>query len=114
MLTMLGIPNCDTVKKARTFLDARGVSYTFRDLRKQPLDPQEWLQLIESDRDGKLINTRSPSFRATGIKAADLDQAQTRLQVLQEQPTAMKRPAMIKGGELLSVGFSEAAFEVYT
>lgn len=113
MLTMLGIPNCDTVKKARKFLDANNVPFIFRDIRKDPLDSKEWEALITGDTAGTLINTRSPSFRKTGYKAADMDTDARKLEVLQAQPTAMKRPAMVQDGALLGTGFSEEVFTNY-
>ena len=86
------------------------MTYTFRDLRKEPLDADEWRPLIEGDQEGVLINTRSPTFRKTGYKAADLTN-EIRLEVLLSAPTAMKRPALVRDGALLSVGYNEAFFD---
>ena len=110
MLTLLGIPNCDTVKKARVYLENSQVAFQFRDLRKQPLSESEWQDLIAQDLEGKLINTRSPSFRKTGFKAAELNEVR-KLEVLLAQPTAMKRPALIKEGRLLANGFEEGRYD---
>ncbi len=112
MLTMLGIPNCDTVRKAKTFLETNDVAFQFRDIRKNPLDEAEWRALAETDAEGKLINTRSPSFRKTGVGANELDAAR-KVEVLLAQPTAMKRPAMVQDGQLKSVGFSQDLFQSY-
>lgn len=101
---LLGIPNCDTVKKARVFLQERDLPFTFRDLRKNPLSAEEWRALVEQDSAGTLINTRSPSFRKTGHPAKGLD-AETKVAVLLAQPTAMKRPALLRDQQLLAVGF---------
>ena len=109
MLTMLGIPNCDTVRKARRWLEERDIAYRLRDVRKQPLSTDEWRNLLTQDREGKLLNTRGPSFRESGLTAAELT-ADTRLQVLDEHPTAMKRPVMLAGDRLLGIGFSEELF----
>ena len=113
MLTMLGIPNCDTVKKAQRYLAQHDIPFTFRDIRRQPLTGEEWRRLVAQDAEGKLVNTRSPSFRETGLKAAELN-ADDRVAVLSAKPTAMKRPVMTSvDGNLLSVGFSEQLFERY-
>jgi len=109
---MLGIPNCDTIKKAKKFLEANRVDFQFRDLRKEPLAEEEWRGLAKGDEDDKLINTRSPSFRKTGLKPADLDE-DNKVKVLLAQPTAMKRPAMLVDGQLRTVGFSEDLFQIY-
>lgn len=110
MLEMLGIPNCDSVKKARSWLDAHGVAYRFRDVRITPLSAAEWRALVQSDRDASLINTRSPSFRKTGVSSQDLADPEQRVQLLLAEPTAMKRPAMVREGALLKVGFHEGPF----
>lgn len=112
MLTMLGIGNCDTVRKARKFLEANNVDFVFRDLRKNPLSAAEWDALLAQDADAKLVNTRGPSFRKSGVAKQDLDPNTSR-QLLLEHPTAMKRPVMIEDGKLRSIGFSEDVFAVY-
>jgi Spx/MgsR family transcriptional regulator len=104
-LELWGIPNCDQVRKARTYLDKAGANHLFRDIRKTPPSPEEWRELIAQDCTGTLINTKSPSFRKTGIAASELD-AETKLQVLTAQPTAMKRPVLIKNRHILCCGFS--------
>ncbi|CAM2006889.1 arsenate reductase family protein [Acanthopleuribacter pedis] len=101
---LLGIPNCSTVKKARVHLEEKSVPFSFRDLRKQPLGADEWRALVDQDDTGTLINTRSPSFRKTGQPAKGLD-AETKVKVLLEQPTAMKRPALLRENTLLQVGY---------
>jgi Spx/MgsR family transcriptional regulator len=110
-LELLGIPNCNTVKKARTFLDDREVAFEFRDLRKQPLDEAQWRDLVAQDQDGVLVNTRGPSFRKTGVDKSQLDDPEVVTQMLLQTPTAMKRPAVLIDGKLWGVGFSEARFD---
>jgi Spx/MgsR family transcriptional regulator len=110
MLTMLGIPNCDTIRKAKAFLTTNGVDFTFRDVRKQPLDAKEWQALVEADADNKIINTRGPAFRKLGVDKDTLD-ANTKVAVLVEQPAAMKRPVMVDNGALQTIGFSEELYQ---
>lgn len=110
MLEMLGIPNCDTIKKARAWLDARGAVYRFRDLRKEPLSADEWRALVDADAADSLINTRSPSFRQSGVALAELVDPAKKVAVLLAQPTAMKRPAILRDGALLGTGFDEERF----
>lgn len=109
MYTMLGIPNCDTVRKARKYLDQHQVRYRFRDIRKEPLSTAEWRVLVASDASGRLVNTRSPSFRKTGLKAVDLNHGK-RVAVLTDTPTVMKRPVILRDNQVVAVGFSEASF----
>ena len=106
--TVLGIPNCDSVKKARVFLQSREVDFVFRDLRKEPLSAEEWRALVDQDEHGVLINTRSPTFRKTGVAKDTLSDPQVCVDLLLQAPTAMKRPAVLKDGQLKTVGFNEA------
>ena len=110
MLTMLGIPNCDTVRKARKHLEANDVPFQFRDLRKEPLSADEWDNLLVQDTTGRLINTRGPSFRKAGIAKDDLN-AQNSRELLLAHPTAMKRPVMIDDRSLRSIGFDAVTFD---
>jgi len=112
MITMLGIPNCDTVKKARQFLERHGVAYRFRDIRAEPLGEQDWRALVGQDRTGRLVNLRSPSFRETGMAAAGLT-PEIAVQVLIAKPTAMKRPVILDGDSLCSIGFTPEQFATY-
>ena len=112
MITMLGIPNCDTVRKARKFLREYQVEYEFRDLRKKPLSAANWQDLLGQDEENKLLNTKSSSFRQFGVKASELDQAK-KLEMLQAKPTLMKRPTLLKDGQLFAIGFSEALYQQY-
>ena len=111
MLTMLGIPNCDTIRKAKKYLEAHEIDYQFHDIRKQPLDGETWRKLAREDQEGKLVNTRGPSFRKLGI-TGELNE-DTIVEVLTSTPTAMKRPVMLQDGALQSIGFSEAIFARY-
>ena len=109
MFTVLGIPNCDTVKKARKYLAANSVPHQFRDIRKEPLSAEEWRGLADQDRDEKLINTRSPTFRKSGVDKADLN-PETKTALLVDHPTAMKRPVVLEGQTIKSIGFNEAQY----
>ena len=102
--TLFGIPNCDTVRKARKWLDDQGLTHEFVDLRADTpsaIKISEWLSAVGSER---LINRRSTTFKqlSEGDKAA-LEGGDT-VSVLQAQPTLIKRPVLEwKNG--VSVGF---------
>lgn len=110
-LELLGIPNCNTVKKARTFLQERNINFTFVDLRKTPLDASQWRALVDQDQQGTLVNTRGPSFRKTGVPKDKLDDPAVVTDLLLTTPTAMKRPAVLIDDKLWGVGFNEAQFQ---
>jgi Spx/MgsR family transcriptional regulator len=109
MWTVLGIKNCDTVRKARRLLEARGVQAEFRDIRDRPLSDPEWRALIRADESSRLVNTRSPSFRGSGLDKRLLDD-ETKLDLLRQTPTAMKRPVLLRDGELFAIGFDRELY----
>lgn len=108
--SLWGIPNCDQVRKARKFLEAHNIDYSFEDIRKNPRQDAQWQQLIDQDQENTLINTRSPSFRKTGIAAKELTAA-SKLEVLRSQPTAMKRPVLCHDQTLLACGFNADTYQ---
>ncbi|MFK8138490.1 MAG: arsenate reductase family protein [Bdellovibrionales bacterium] len=110
MFTVLGIPNCSTVKKARIFLDQMGVDYNFRDLKKEPLDKDSWAKIIEQDDSNLLINTRGPSFRALNIDKENLNPS-NKLKALMENASCMKRPLVLKKNKIYSIGFKEEQYK---
>ena len=109
-LTLYGIPNCDTVKKARTWLDAAGIAYSFHDFRKDGLDPaklQDWIDAIGWE---KLLNKAGTTFRKLpdADKAGiDADKAKA---LMLDQPAMIKRP-VAEGPDGVSVGFSAAEWQ---
>jgi Spx/MgsR family transcriptional regulator len=110
---LYGIPNCDTVKKARTWLDAKGIAYTFHDYKKQGADPAKIARWIERASWEKVLNRAGTTFRKLPeADRQDLDAAKA-VTVLAANPSAIKRPIVEHPGGLL-VGFKpdewEAAF----
>ena len=101
---LFGIPNCDTVRKARKWLDDPGKAHEFIDLRADTPSTQkisEWLAAVGAER---LINRRSTTFKqlSHGDKAALEDDGA--VSVLQAQPTLIKRP-VLEWNNTVSVGF---------
>ena len=91
-----GIPNCDTVKKARAWLDAQGVAYTFHDFKKQgvPLDLLPgWIRAVGLD---VLINRRGPTWRKldAAVQASVVDAASA-IRVMEANSSVIKRPVVI-------------------
>ncbi|MAF92418.1 MAG: arsenate reductase family protein [Bdellovibrionota bacterium] len=111
MLVMLGIPNCDTVRKARQKLDKLGIEFKFRDLRKEELSEKEWKALIRQDKEGKLINTKSPNFRKSSYTKEDMESDKNKLDLLLEKPTLMKRPNLLLNDEIYCIGYDEEKYE---
>ncbi|WPE18506.1 ArsC family reductase [Candidatus Thioglobus autotrophicus] len=105
MITMYGIKNCDTIKKARRFLEDHQVEFKFVDFRQQPIE----LTLLQSfvDQIGwdKLINKRSTTYRSL----SDAQKANITLELTLKNPTLIKRPVLVTDGSI-RVGFSEKSY----
>ncbi|MCW1383300.1 arsenate reductase [Novosphingobium sp. KCTC 2891] len=106
-VTVYGIPNCDTVKKARTWLDAHGVAYTFHDYKKQGADAAQVAGWVERAGLDKVLNKAGTTFRKLSDEdKADLDAAKA-VGLMVAQPSLIKRPIVEHPGGLL-VGFKDA------
>ena len=110
-VTLYGIPSCDTVKKARTWLEKNGIEYTFHDFKKAGLTPalvNGWLKQVDWE---VLVNRKGTTWRALADerKAAVADAAAATTLML-ESPSVIKRPVLDFDGRT-HVGFSEAAYQ---
>lgn len=104
-----GIPNCDTVKKARNWLEGQGLDYTFHDYKKEGADPAKLAVWIEEKGIDIVLNRRGTTFRKlTDEQKADIDAAKA-VALMVEQPGMIKRPVVEYPGGLL-VGFDAAAW----
>ncbi len=112
MKTVLyGIPNCDTVKKARTWLDTNGTDYTFHDFKKNGITREliaGWLRDVPRD---VLVNRKGTTWRnlTDAQKAAAGDDAGA-IALMLESPSVVKRPVLSIGGKT-TVGFSADAYQ---
>lgn len=105
MLTIYGIRNCDTCKKARKWLEANSVEHRFHDLRVDGLGKTALARWAQSASWQKLLNTRSTAWR--GIPEADRQELneQRALELMLKYPTLVKRPILETKKNVL-VGFS--------
>lgn len=109
--TLYGIKNCDTVKKARTWLDQNGIAYRFHDFRTDGLTP-ELLQHFAGHSDWtKLLNRSSTSWRQLSAEQqSDLTQEKA-IQLMLDIPTLIKRPVLDTGGKLI-IGFKAENYQI--
>lgn len=106
-LTLYGIPNCDTVKKARTWLDAQGIGYAFHDYKKAGADAAKLAAWCDAAGWDKVLNRAGTTFRKLpDTDKADLDQAKA-VTLMAANPSCIKRPIVEYPGGVL-VGFKEA------
>ena len=107
MIELYGIPNCDTVKKARKWLDAQGLDYAFHDYKKEGADPAKLTSWIADKGVDVVLNRRGTTFRKlSDADKADIDDPKA-VALLTEHPSMIKRPVVEHGGGIL-VGFKEA------
>ena len=110
-MTLYGIPNCDTVKKARTWLAAQGHDVVFHDFKKQSLERATAAAWLEQRDWEVLVNRKGTTWRnlPDERKAAVNDKASA-LALMLEQPSVIKRPVLERAGKV-SVGFSDALYQ---
>lgn len=107
-----GIPGCDTVKKARKYLDAKGADYVFHDYKKEGADAAKLEKWIAAAGVDLVLNRRGTTFRKlSDAEKADIDEVKA-VTLLQANPSMIKRPVVEMGDQLL-VGFKEDEWNAY-
>jgi Spx/MgsR family transcriptional regulator len=110
-VTLYGIKNCDTMKKARAWLDAKGVAYAFHDYKAEGIDRarlEAWSGTIGWE---TLLNRAGTTFRKLpDADKAGLDEGRA-LALMLDQPSMIKRPVLDLDGRIL-VGFEPEIYEV--
>jgi arsenate reductase (glutaredoxin) len=106
-ITVYGIPNCDTVKKARVWLDGRGLTYACHDYKKAGANAAQLARWCDALGWEKVINRAGTTFRKLpDSDKADLDQVKA-ITLMMAQPGMIKRPIVEHPGGLL-LGFKDA------
>lgn len=114
--TLFGIPNCDTVKRARAWLDANGVPYRFHDFRKNGLPAEALDRWLEAPGWEALVNKRGTTWRQLepATREAVVDAASARA-VLVAHPALIKRPVVEwRPGTEATVGFDAGRWAAYS
>jgi arsenate reductase len=105
MTTLYGIKNCDSVKKARKWLDANGIDYRFHDFRAEGLQQerlQQWNSAVGWE---TLLNRRGTSWRQLPQQVKDTIDEASALALMLENPTLIKRPVLERKNGKVHVGF---------
>jgi arsenate reductase (glutaredoxin) len=110
MVRLYGIPNCDTMKKARQWLTTHGIEYEFIDYKKTAIDElrlRRWVKQVGWE---GLLNRRGTTWRKLddSIKA-EVDESHA-IRLMQETPSIIKRPVLEQGNSL-HVGFKADEYE---
>lgn len=111
MITLYGIPNCDTVKRARAWLSGRGIAHTFHDFKRQGVPAEgldAWIAVLGWER---LVNRQGTTWRqldeAAKSRITDADSARG---LMLAHPSLIKRPVVAWGDGSVTVGFEEATW----
>ena len=108
-LTLYGIPNCDTVKKARTWLGEHQLPYSFHDFKKQGLTGEQVLAWSRQLPWEQLLNKRGTTWRGLSAdQQLSVTDAASAAALMAEHPSLVKRPVVAWPDGSLSVGFAEA------
>jgi Spx/MgsR family transcriptional regulator len=110
-MKLYGIPNCSTVKKARSWLESHGVAYEFHDFKKQGIDAatlENWLTQIPRE---KLVNRAGMTWRNLdeASKAAVTDDARA-IRLMMDKSSVIKRPVLVRNGRVFCLGFDETTY----
>ena len=109
-MKVYGIVNCDTVRRARGWLDGRRLAYEFVDLKRTPPPAEELAHWCAELGWETVLNRRGTTWRALGpLRQAEVTGIAAAVAVMRAQPTAIRRPVVVRG-ELLLVGFEEATW----
>ena len=109
MTTLYGIKNCDTVKKARRWLDSRHVDYNFHDFREHGLEQSQLESWVKQVGWETLVNRRSTTWRGLSDTEKSTMNEQKAVQTMLAQPTLIKRPVLVMQ-ENVMVGYNEKTY----
>lgn len=110
-MKLYGIPNCNTVKKARDWLEEHAIAYEFHDFKKLGLDSataQLWLQQYPWE---KLVNRSGMTWRnLSDTEKNTVVDARSAQVLMQEKTSVIKRPVMVKNDKIIALGFDETEY----
>lgn len=109
-ITFYGIPNCDTVKKARVWLDGQSIAYDFHDYKKAGANEAKLATWCDAKGWETILNRAGTTFKKLpDADKADLTQAKA-IKLMLDQPSMIKRPVLEYPGGIL-VGFKQPEWE---
>ena len=112
MYIVYGIPNCDTVKKARTWLQQHNISYTFHDYKKVGIPPAKlkaWSKQLGWE---VILNKKSATWRELdAVSQASVNNEKAAIAIMIAKTSIIKRPVIEKGETVVVVGFKEDVYE---
>lgn len=111
---MYGIKNCDTVKKARRWLDEQQIAYRFHDYRVDGLNADMLQRFIAGLGWEALLNTRGTTWRKLDeTRRESIQDAAAAVALMLEMPAIIKRPLLCASGKPMLLGFTGSSYEHY-
>ncbi len=111
---LYGIKNCDTVKKARRWLDEQQIAYRFHDYRADGLDAALLDTFMAELGWEALLNTRGTTWRKLEeARRESIQNAPAAAELMLEMPATIKRPLLCAPGKPMLLGFKETSYERY-
>ena len=110
MYTLYAIPNCDTVKKARTWLADHGITYQFHDYKKQGIDRptiEHWLTQKSWE---ELVNRAGMTWKKLPDSEKPID-AEGAIALMLEKPSVIRRPLIESNGQVVALGFKAGEYD---
>jgi arsenate reductase len=104
-VTLYGIKACDTMKKARSWLDDRGVAYVFHDYKAQGIDRAHLERWVEAAGWETVLNRAGTTFRKLPDGDTENLNAKKAIALMLAQPSAIKRPVLESAGGKITIGF---------
>jgi len=111
-VTIYGIKNCDTMKKAFTWLDKAKVDYVFHDYKKQGAEADVLKAAIKAHGWESVINRKGTTWRGLDDKVKEGLTDKSALALAVENPSVIKRPLLVRGGDIL-LGFDDAEYKSF-
>jgi len=112
MITLYGIPNCGSVKKAQVFLDAKGIPHTLHNYKKQGIAPatlEAWALLAGWE---KLLNRQGTTWRKlSDAEKASVVDMHSAIALMCNHPSLIKRPIIPLSNTSILIGFDEATYQ---
>jgi len=111
IVTLYGIKNCDTIRKARRWMTDQGIEFTFHDFRSDGLDKSQLSQWINELGWEVLVNKRGTTWRKLDLDVKENIDQEMALNIMLAQPAIIKRPVLDLGSKRI-VGFSTETYRL--
>ena len=110
MIKMYGIPNCDTIKKARKWLDNNAIDYDFHNYKKDGVPEKQLKKWIKDKGWEVLLNKRGTTWRKLDDKTKNSVNEKSAIRIMLDNPAIIKRP-VLESGKTLLIGFKDEDYQ---